>query len=99
MYHQYICVVVASGTYCFGLTTHAPPYKYLDAPGSFEGDSFNQSCTGQSTKKCVDSCLLGLLEGPPPNYSLPDRLGGMNCQMFAGGAIDYCKAQCATSSN
>ncbi len=103
-YHQFICVVLDDATYCFGLTTYnglldAPTSIDMNVPGSLEPDQPNQSCKLQSTKSCVDSCLLGMAEQPAPNYNLFNSFGGMNCQKFATSAIANCEANCANSSN
>ena len=103
LYHQYICVVLDDATYCFGLYTYngqldTPESLTLNVPGGFEGDKPNKSCTKESSKKCVDSCLLGVAEGTPPDYSVVN-LFGMNCQEFATSAIANCQAKCAHSSD
>ncbi|MFZ1888221.1 MAG: RHS repeat-associated core domain-containing protein [Candidatus Binataceae bacterium] len=104
VYHQFICVVLNNASYCFGLTTYngladLPTSIDMNVPGSLEPDQRNQSCKLQSTKSCVDSCLLGVAEQPAPNYNLGDLFGGMNCQKFATSAIANCEANCANSSN
>ena len=103
LYHQFICVVLDHATYCFGLTTYNGsldfPGSIVNVPGSFEPDKPNNSCKRQSTKRCVDSCLLGMAEQPAPDYSLLNVPGGMNCQKFATSAMAYCQAKCADSSN
>ena len=102
LYHQFICVERNGANYCFGLTTYNGQFDVggiLNVPGSFEGDEPNQSCKKQSTKSCVDSCLLGAYEQQAPDYSLPNLLGGMNCQRFATSAVASCEAKCADSSN
>jgi RHS repeat-associated protein len=103
LYHQFICVVRNGASYCFGLTTYNGladlPESAVNVPGSFEGDKPNQSCKKQSTKSCVDSCLLGTYEQPAPDYSLFNIPGGMNCQKFATSAIASCQAKCANASN
>jgi len=103
-YHQFICVELDHATYCFGLTTYngqldPPESLFSNVPGGLEPDQLNQSCKLQSTKSCVDSCLLGMAEQPAPNYNLFNSFGGMNCQKFATSAIANCEANCANSSN
>jgi RHS repeat-associated protein len=102
-YHQFICVERPGESYCFGLTTYNGqtdfPGSLFNVPGSLEPDKPNKSCKRQSTKPCVDSCLLGMFEEPAPDYSLLDLPGGMQCHKFATSSIAECEAKCAKSSN
>jgi RHS repeat-associated protein len=98
--HEFVCVVRDGATHCFGLTTDSfsPSHPFRTTPGTFEPDTFNNSCKRQSTKRCVDTCLLGTAEQSAPNYNLVNLFGGMNCQKFASSAVTNCEAKCANSS-
>ena len=93
-YHQYDCVIEGKFVICFGLGP-ASLSDSLGGPGKLEPDQPNKSCQKKSNKPCVDTCLLGFLLDPPPDYD-PDNLGGgINCHKFARDAITYCEAVCA----
>jgi len=102
LYHQFICVERNAANYCFGLTTSFNGWRdipnLINGPGTFESDKPNQSCKKQSTKSCVDSCLLGVYEESPPHYSLVDFFG-MQCHQFGSSTTAYCQAKCAGTAN
>lgn len=95
LYHQYICIVkdVRSPIpICFGLT--AEGWDWLHTPGLWENDAFRDSCQLESTKSCVDNCLLEKLAGPPPEYSINNKRG-MNCHASSNSDMQECQFECS----
>lgn len=98
LYHQYVCVTDSSGVIVCGGQDRTGSAFFPGSPGKPSNDQWPMqgeqgSCQNVDDRKCVDNCMVGLINSPQrPWYAIGPQ--GTDCQEWAGDALASCQAQC-----
>jgi len=101
-YHEYLCVIDASGNVTCGGHGPAPGAGSLgkafgNVPGANDSRAFNRKhCPLVDKRQCVDKCVKDLMALPRPDYNDFDSSDGRNCHGWAEDVLFTCKARCDT---
>jgi RHS repeat-associated protein len=93
LYHQFLCVRDSSGKVTCGGQDRTGSAFFPGSPGKPSDDSWNQSCDKEDNRKCVDDCVVRMVNNPQrPWYAIGPQ--GTDCQEWSDRVVRQCKKEC-----